>query len=76
MNGVYDYFFINFMKPITKEQLDSFAFEMAKANAAHKICKVQSHFLNFQVISQNLFVIPNGKDNFKCLSSQKEALLD
>ena len=48
MNGVYDYFFINFMRPVTAEQIDAFAFEMAKTNASsHKICKVQSQYLGY-----------------------------
>ena len=40
MNNIYDYFFINFMKPVTAEQIDQFAYEVAKTNSAHKICRV------------------------------------
>ncbi len=32
MIGLYDYFFINFMKTVTPEQIDAFAYEMAKTN--------------------------------------------
>jgi hypothetical protein len=32
INAVYDYFFINFMKPVTPQQIDDFALEMAKTN--------------------------------------------
>jgi len=42
---------------------------MAKTNQAHKICRVQSHYLNYQVINKNFFVLPNGQNNFKALSS-------
>lgn len=58
MNGTYDYMFINFLKPIASEQLDQFAYEMAKTNATHKICRVQAHFMNYQVIAPNLFTLP------------------
>lgn len=74
MNSVYDYFFINFMKQVTPQQIDSFAYEMAKSNAAHKICRVQSNYLNYQCIAPNFFVIPNGKDNFRASLSSKEGL--
>lgn len=40
MSQVYDYFFINFARPISSEQVDRFAIEMAKTNAAYKICRV------------------------------------
>ena len=40
MSNLYDYFFVNFMRPISNEQLDQFAYEMAKTNATHKICRV------------------------------------
>lgn len=45
---------------------------MSKTNTAHKICKVMSHHLNYQVISPNFFVIPHGKNNFRSLYSGKE----
>ena len=69
MNGLYDYFFINIIKSVQPEQIDGFAYEMAKTNQAHKICRVQSHYLNYQVINKNFFVLPNGQNNFKALSS-------
>ena len=72
MNGLYDYFFINFMKPISPQLLDDFALEMAKTNQAYKICRVQSHYLNYQVIAPNFYVIPNGKENFRSLYTGNE----
>jgi hypothetical protein len=32
MNGLYDYFFINVVKSVQPEQIDAFAYEMAKTN--------------------------------------------
>lgn len=32
MNGLYDYFFINIIKTVQPEQIDAFAYEMAKTN--------------------------------------------
>lgn len=74
MSGIYDYFFVNFTRQVTREQLDSFAMEITKANAVHKICKVGYNHLNYHVVSQNLFEIPNGKNNFKHLYQGKESM--
>ena len=67
MNGLYDYFFVNLMKNPSPEQIDAFAYEMAKTNQAHKICRVQAHYLNYQVINSNMFVVPGGQGNFKAM---------
>ena len=45
---------------------------MAKTNQAYKICRVQSHYLGYQVIAPNFYVIPNGKENFRSLYSGNE----
>ena len=47
MNGLYDYFFINLVKNVQPEQIDAFAYEMAKTNQANKICRLQSNYLNY-----------------------------
>lgn len=73
MNQVYDYFFINFARPINHEQVDRFAIEMAKTNAAYKICRVQAHYLNYQVISSNFFTIPQCQDNFRALFTDTDS---
>ena len=72
MGQIYDYFFINFTRPISSEQVDRFAIEMAKTSSGHKVCKVQAHYLNYQVISQNFFFIPPSQDNFKAFYTDKE----
>jgi hypothetical protein len=45
---------------------------MAKTNQAYKICRVQSHYLGYQVIAPNFYVIPNGKENFRSLFTGNE----
>ena len=45
---------------------------MAKTNQAYKICRVQSHYLGYQVIGPNFYVFPNGKENFRSLYSGNE----
>ena len=45
---------------------------MAKTNQAYKICRVQSHYLNYQLISTNFYIIPNGKENFRSLFTGNE----
>jgi hypothetical protein len=40
MNGLYDYFFVNTTKSPSAEQIDAFAYEMAKTNQAHKVCRL------------------------------------
>lgn len=52
--------------------MDDFALEMAKTNQAYKICSVQSHYLNYQVIAPNFYVIPNGKENLRSLYTGTE----
>lgn len=76
MNSIYDYFFINFCKPPTQEQMSTLAMEMIRANAAHKVCRVGFSHLNYQVISPDLFVLPQGKSNFKALYQANEAAID
>eukprot|EP00347_Sterkiella_histriomuscorum_P002792 403366783 len=76
LNGLYDYFFINFMKPVQPEQLDQFAIEMVKANSAHKICRLSFSHLAYQAISQSLYTFPNGKDNFKAIFTGRENLYE
>ncbi|CDW72057.1 sec1 family protein [Stylonychia lemnae] len=76
INGIYDYFFVNFMKPISAELLDQFAIEMVKANTAHKICQVQYNYLGYQALSQNCFTLPNGRDNFKGIYTGKDSLFE
>lgn len=72
MSGLYDYMFINFMRPISGEQLDQFAYELAKTNATHKICKVQAHFLNYQVIAPNLFILPEYTPSYSQVYSDAQ----
>ena len=45
---------------------------MAKTNQAYKICRVQSHYLNYQLIATNFYVIPNGKENFRSIFTGNE----
>lgn len=74
LKGLYDYFFINFMRPVSPEQLDQLAIEMVKANSAHKICRLSFSHLAYQAISHNFYTFPGGKENFKALYSGRENL--
>ena len=38
--NLYDFVFVNFTREIDDSDLDKFAIEMTRSNAAHKICRV------------------------------------
>ena len=45
--------------------MDTFAIEMTRSNAAHKICRVgYEHLGSYHVISKDFFSLFNHKDNF------------
>lgn len=54
--GLYDFVFVNFVRETTESDLDTFAIQMTKSNAAHKICRVAyEHVGSFQTVSKDCF---------------------
>ena len=63
--SLYDYVFINFVREVKEQDLDMLAYEIAKTNQAHKVCRVAyDHLGSFQVINKDFFTLFGQKDNF------------
>lgn len=63
--NLYDFVFVNFTREIGDADLDKFAIEMTRSNAAHKICRVAyEHLGAYQIVSKDFFNLFNQRDNF------------
>ena len=70
--GMYDFVFVNFVREANDSDIDNFAIQITKANAAHKICRVAfEHVGSFQTISKDFFSLYNQKSNFLDLYQNK-----
>jgi len=75
--NIYDFVFVNFTRKLSESDLETFAIEMTKSNASHKICRVSyDHLGAYHVISKDFFSLFNHQDNFVNLyQSKNEALI-
>jgi hypothetical protein len=75
--NLYDFVFITFTRKISDQEMDTFAIEMTKSNAAHKICRVgYEHLGSYHVISKDFFSLFNHQDNFINLYQGKTDCID
>ena len=58
--NLYDFVFVNFTRKLSDSDLESFAIEMTKSNASHKICRVAyDHLGAYHVITKDFFSLFN-----------------
>lgn len=68
---------MTFTRKISDQEMDTFAIEMTRSNAAHKICRVgYEHLGSYHVISKDFFSLFNHKDNFVNLYQGKTECID
>lgn len=77
--SLYDYIFINFVREVKEHDLDKLAYEIAKTNQAHKVCRVAyEHLGSYQVINRDFFTFFGQAANFAQLHKglNEEAIVD